>query len=103
MSNNFETLADRIRSEAATATRPGQMQALEAIADEVEALRRGAKTLGEIIDRQCRMVLEVTGRYDLIGEDGDGDWGAVWEHLYELRPPVAARGGVRETEEIEHG
>ncbi len=84
MSNNYDTLADRIRDEAAQASRSGQMQRLELIAAEVESLRRGAKTLGHTIEQQGRMVLDVTGRHDLIGEDGDGDWGAVWDHLYEL-------------------
>ena len=82
--NKFDTLADRIRSEAAHAARPGQMERLEAIAEEVEALRRGAKTLGETIEQQCRMVLDATGLHDFIGEDGDGDWGAVWENLYDM-------------------
>lgn len=82
---NFDTLSDRIRSEAAQADRPGQMARLEAIADEVDRLRRGAKTLGHVIEQQGRMVLDVTGLHHFIGEDGDGDWGAVWENLYDIR------------------
>lgn len=56
----------------------------EAIA-EIERLRRGGKTLGEIIESQCRMALDATGLHHLIDETGDGDWGAVWENLLELR------------------
>lgn len=78
-------LTERIRSEAALATRPGQMDRLEAIAVEVERLQRGAKTLGHTIEQQCRMVLDVTGMHHVIGDDGDGDWAAVWDHLYTLR------------------
>jgi hypothetical protein len=82
--NPFDTLADRIRDEAAQSSRSGQMERLEGIAREVERLRQGAKTLGHIIESNGRAILDITGRHDLIGEDGDGDWGAVWEHLYEL-------------------
>lgn len=67
----------------------GQAAVLRAAADELERTKRGAVTLGEIVERQCRDVLDVTGRHDLVDEDGDGDWGAVWDHLYEL-------GGLRE-------
>jgi hypothetical protein len=57
---------------------------MAALVEELERTRRGAQTLGHIVEQQGRMVLDVTGRHDLIGEDGDGDWGAVWDHLYEL-------------------
>lgn len=57
---------------------------MAALLEELERTRRGAKTLGHIVEQQGRMVLDVTGRHDLIAEDGDGDWGAVWDHLYEL-------------------
>lgn len=83
---NYDTLADRIRSEAATTTRPGRMAALEAIADEVERLRQGAKTLGHIVEQQGRMALGASGMHHVIGEDGDGDWAVVWESLYDIRP-----------------
>jgi len=99
MTNNYDTLADRIRDEAAQASRSGQMQRLELIAAEVESLRRGAKTLGHTIEQQGRMVLDVTGRHDLIGEDGDGDWGAVWDHLYEI-PMKVLRDAADEMEAV---
>lgn len=57
---------------------------IEELADEVELLRRGGKTLGEIVEKQCRMALDATGLHHLIDENGDGDWGAVWENLAEL-------------------
>ena len=61
-------------------------RAVMAVADDEQAvLRRGARTLGEIIDKQCRMVLDATGLHAWIDEDGDGDWGAVWDHLFDLR------------------
>lgn len=82
--SDFDTLADRIRDEAAQASRAGQMERLEAIAREVERLRQGAITLGHTIEQQGRMVLDVTGLHHYIAEDGDGDWGAVWDGLYEL-------------------
>lgn len=92
--NKFDNLADRIRDEAAQAARPGQMERLEAIALEVEALRRGAKTLGEIVDKQCRMVLDVTGMHDAVDETGDGDWGAIWDHLYDIRNKALREAGA---------
>jgi hypothetical protein len=58
--------------------------------DEVERLRRGGSDLGKIIDRHCQMVLDATGLHDWIDEDGDGDWGAVWENLATLRPRAEA-------------
>ena len=57
---------------------------------EIEQVRLGARTLGEIIRRQGRDVLDATGLHHLIDEDGDGDWGLVWEHLAELRPRAGA-------------
>lgn len=83
---DFDTLADRIRDEAAQAARPGQMERLEAIADEVEALRRGAKTLGKTIESLSQVALDVTGMHNSVDEDGDGDWGAIWESVYDIGP-----------------
>lgn len=88
------TLVDRIRAEAAIANRPGQMQRLEALAAEVTRLKRGAATLGHIVESNGRMVLDITGLHDWIDEDGDGDWGAVWDHAYELRPRAEAAEAV---------
>lgn len=84
------TLADRIRSEADLAGRPGQHDRLNALADEVERLARAGETLGGVIDKQCRMILDITGLHAWIDEDGDGDWGAVWENAYELLPRLKA-------------
>jgi hypothetical protein len=53
---------------------------------EIERLQSAGKTLGKIIDDSLRDVLNATGSHDLIGEDGDGDWMAVFERLAELRP-----------------
>lgn len=65
----------------------------DALRDEVERLRRGGKTLGEILAKQLRALLDITGRHDLVDENGDGDWGAVWDSLYEMR---AECDGLRE-------
>jgi hypothetical protein len=93
--STFDTLADRIREEAALAGRPGQMQRLESIADEVERLRRGGKTLGEALDFWMRLAVEATGSQDCIAEDGDGDWAVVAERLAELEPSAAWDAGHR--------
>lgn len=52
--------------------------------EQVAQLRRGGRTLGSIVDRQCQYALDATGLHHLIDETGDGDWGAVWENLAEL-------------------
>jgi hypothetical protein len=51
---------------------------------EVEKLRRACETLGGVVESQCRMALDASGLHHLIDEDGDGDWGLVWERLAEL-------------------
>lgn len=79
-------------------------RAVMAVADEELAMyKRGGKTLGETIDWQCRAVLDATGMHHVIGEDGDGDWALVWEHLAELRPRLdAAEAKLRRVEELAH-
>ena len=47
--------------------------------------RRGARELGRVIEQQCNSILDITGLHDWVGEDGDGDWGAIWDHAYALR------------------
>jgi hypothetical protein len=84
--NDLIDLPERIRAEAARRLEPGHCERLEAIAADVERLQRGAKTLGHVVEQQGRMALEVTGAHHVIGEDGDGDWGYVWESLYDIRP-----------------
>jgi hypothetical protein len=96
--------ADRDHSEAPTTVNPDavvrQIDSLITERDElrakVEKCKSAAKTLGEIIDKQCQMVLDATGRHDLIGEDGDGDWGAVWDWLSGLRPRAEAAEAERD-------
>ena len=65
-------------------TASAAMRERDAANAEVEKLRRGGKELGRIIERQCRDVLNITGLHHLIGPDGDGDWGLVWERLAEM-------------------
>lgn len=60
-------------------------QNLPVLFEHVERLQQGARTLGDIVTRQAQMALDATGLHHLIGEDGDGDWAAVWETLMELR------------------
>jgi len=54
-----------------------------ALAAQVKA-ERACKTLGKVIEDQCRDALSATGLHRLIDETGDGDWGAVWENVAEL-------------------
>jgi hypothetical protein len=81
-----------------TATYDEAARAVMAVADEeraadraeIERLRSGARELGRILDRSLRDALDASGRHDVIGEDGDGDWAVVWETLAELRPRAEA-------------
>lgn len=82
------TLAERIRSQAAISARPGQLAELERIADEVEALQRAGRALGDIVRRLQDAALDATGLRHIIGEDGDGDWAAVWENVADLGAQV---------------
>lgn len=52
--------------------------------EERDRNKRAAVTLGKIVERQCRDVLDATGMHHVIGEDGDGDWALVWERLAEM-------------------
>lgn len=60
--------------------------ALDESRAEVAMVRRGARTLGHIVETQGRDALDASGMHHVIGEDGDGDWAVVWEVLAELRP-----------------
>lgn len=53
--------------------------------DELAKAKRAAKTLNEVIEKQCRDVLDVTGLHHLINEGGDGAWDVVWMRLFEMR------------------
>jgi hypothetical protein len=75
-------LEDRV----SVAVRPVADEEQAELRAEVERLRRGGKELGRILDRTLTDALNASGRHDLIGEDGDGDWAVVWETLAELRP-----------------
>lgn len=66
---------------------------------ELAKVKRGAKELGRILHRTLTDALDASGRHDAIDEDGDGDWGVVWETLAELRPRAeAAEAIVRRVE-----
>lgn len=46
--------------------------------------REGSRALGRIIKDNCAMVLDITGLHAMVDEDGDADWGAIWETAMEL-------------------
>lgn len=54
------------------------------LVSELERVREACKTLGDLTVQLNQMALDATGLHHLIGEDGDGDWAAVWENLAQL-------------------
>lgn len=57
---------------------------------ELRKATRAAETLGQVIEKQCRDVLDVTGLHHLINADGDGHWDVVWMRLFEMRDELAS-------------
>ncbi|MGW4124749.1 hypothetical protein [Nocardia sp. NPDC004711] len=57
--------------------------------EQVAQFRRACKTLGGVVERQCRAALDATGLHDIIDETGDGDWQVVWERVAELGADLA--------------
>ena len=87
---DFDTLAERIRAEADQSARPGQMDRLNGIADEVARLKRACEDLGDSLVMWMNLAVDVTGSHDCIEEDGDGDWGAVADRMAELATRATA-------------
>jgi hypothetical protein len=85
-----DNLATRIRSEAAIADRPGQMERLEQIAAEVERLQRGARELGKSLVFWLDLAVKATGSEDCIEDDGDGDYDVVAERLAAMAPEATS-------------
>lgn len=50
---------------------------------ELDKANRACQTLGRIVDQNARMVAEISGIP--VDEDGDGDYQAAWDRLYELK------------------
>ena len=91
-----DALVERIRAEAGIASRSGQHDRLNQIADEVARLQRGAQELGKSLVVWMELAVAATGSEDLIEEDGDGDWGAVADRMAELSARVnpSGKGGA---------
>ena len=52
--------------------------------EEVKRLRDACKTLGGVIDRQCIDIAKIARSEHLVSDDGDADWGVIWEQAYEI-------------------
>lgn len=81
-----------------TGTVPGSLALrlvieLEAVAAERESAKRGAKTLGEIVDRHVEDTLRWAGMEDQIGMD-DPDQQLAWELCAEMPSRIAALEAV---------
>ena len=62
-------------------------QTIESLTAELELYKRGAKTLGEIVDRQITDLLRWAGMEDQIGTD-DPDQQTAWERVNEMPEKV---------------
>lgn len=71
-------------AKASPATVLALLDRIESLEAERDKARRGGRTLGKIVEDQCRAALDATGLHHLVDATGDGDWGAVWENLAEL-------------------
>ncbi|PCK27841.1 hypothetical protein [Rhodococcus qingshengii] len=67
-----------------------RIKELEAKVAELEAAleyqKYGGRLLGDMFVKQSKDVVAAVGAEHMIDEDGDGDYGAVFELLFELRP-----------------
>ena len=67
--------------------------------EQVAQLRLGGREMGRYLVHLNGIALDVTGMHDVIDEDGDGDWGAVWDNVAELGADLrAARARIAELE-----
>ena len=62
----------------------GDRHHARALIEEVGHLRDACKTLGGIIDRQCIDIAKIARSEHLVSDDGDADWGVIWEQAYEI-------------------
>ena len=65
--------------------------------EQVAQLRLGGREMGRYLVHLNGIALDVTGMHDVIDEDGDGDWGAVWDNVAELG--VMAKAAARYAED----
>lgn len=63
---------------------PALLSRLEQAEQAVERKQEALDTVARIVETQCEAVALATDSQDLIGEEGDGDWDAVWGRLSEL-------------------
>jgi hypothetical protein len=72
---------------------------LPSLFDRIETLQLGGQTLGKSLVTLNQIALDATGMHDVINENGDGDWGAVWENVADLGADLrAARKRIAEVE-----
>jgi hypothetical protein len=81
----------------------GEVLSLRARVAELEAetasLRDAGKDIGQHIKALNDIALDATGMHDVVGENRDGDWQAVWENVADLGADLrAARKRIAELE-----
>ena len=72
---------------------------IEELEDALAKQKYGGRLLGEMFVKQSRDVVAAVGAEDMIDEDGDGDYAAVFELLFELRP--ARDAAIARAEKVE--
>lgn len=88
-----ESLDASFISAARTAV-PALLDALDAAERERDKAQRAARTLGKVVEDQCRDIARITRSEHMVSADGDADWAAIWERGHRLaaeRDALAAR------------
>lgn len=63
---------------------------IKALVDRAEKAERACQTLGKVVEDQCRDIARITKSEHLVREDGDADWGAIWERGFAMADDLAA-------------
>lgn len=68
------------------------LDALDAETSRADRAKAAARTLGGIVERQCRDIARIAAAEHLVQDDGDADWGMIWD----LAEERATRGAAAE-------
>ncbi|NMM84291.1 hypothetical protein B2J88_07945 [Rhodococcus sp. SRB_17] len=84
--DTLDELAHTIWTDLANAAHNHLGQRITELEAALEYQKYGGRLLGDMFVKQSKDVVAAVGAEHMIDEDGDGDYGAVFELLFELRP-----------------